>query len=381
MPPRKPRQGKAQLAATPRSNKSAAGSNKSTSSTSSSNMNRSSSTNRGPTTKHKNTNKTAQKSATPVPVRARPHINPKVFQAEDMARLQEEKREKQFRDKLCSLCTNTDNSVYHHHWSTADLRTFAICYSETGTFMCPICHTMEPTLQPVHLTKRVILCSSTLYGIWDQHSLPTITDHFEMECIVGARVRDLTRALERNYLYLSSRLEIIVVAGINNVGEGQASEDIVNEMKELKKTVVEHSAEHNHNPPSYVSFSTLFFPPKFCSLNVPSDAPDLKEWVPSPNFVNKLETIEKVNKAVKEMNQKDGLNWVNLHLHGIKVFKSGTKQHKFDTRPGTTQIWREKEVHRKLHFTMANKLKIITYINQCFKSNSADKDVPDSNRS
>ena len=381
MPPRKPRQGKAQLAATPRSNKSAAGSNKSTSSTSSSNMNRSSSTNRGPTTKHKNTNKTAQKSATPVPVRARPHINPKVFQAEDMARLQEEKREKQFRDKLCSLCTNTDNSVYHHHWSTADLRTFAICYSETGTFMCPICHTMEPTLQPVHLTKRVILCSSTLYGIWDQHSLPTITDHFEMECIVGARVRDLTRALERNYLYLSSRLEIIVVAGINNVGEGQASEDIVNEMKELKKTVVEHSAEHNHNPPSYVSFSTLFFPPKFCSLNVPSDAPDLKEWVPSPNFVNKLETIEQVNKAVKEMNQKDGLNWVNLHLHGIKVFKSGTKQHKFDTRPGTTQIWREKEVHRKLHFTMANKLKIITYINQCFKTNSADKDVPDSNRS
>ena len=198
---------------------------------------------------------------------------------------------------------------------------------------------------------------------------------------MGARVRDLTRALERNYLYLSSRLEIIVVAGINNVGEGQATEDIVNEMEELKKRVREHSAEHNHNPPSYVSFSTLFFPPKFCSLSVPKDASDLKEWIPKANFVNRLDTIEKVNKAVKDMNQKDGLNWVNLHLHGIKVFKSGTKQHKFDTRPGTTQIWREKEVSRKLHFTMANKLKIISYINECFKSNSADKAVPDSNRS
>ena len=75
------------------------------------------------------------------------------------------------------------------------------------------------TLQPVHLTKRVILCSSTLYGIWDKHSLPSITDHFEMECIVGAKVR--------NYLYLSSRLEIIVVAGIHNVGEDQDSEAIV----------------------------------------------------------------------------------------------------------------------------------------------------------
>ena len=70
-----------------------------------------------------------------------------------------------------------------------------------------------------------------------------------------------------------------------------------------------------------------------------------------------------------------------MHLHGIKVFKSGTKQHKFDTKPGTTQIWREKEVHRKLHFTMDNKLKIISYINECFKSNSIGQAVPDSNRS
>ena len=380
MPPRKPRKESAQLPATSRSTKSMAGSSQSTSQANSPTMNPSNITKRGPTTKHRNTNKTAKKT-TPVPASTKPHINPKVFQAEDMDRLQEEQREKQFRDKLCSLCTNIDHSVYHHHWSTADLRTFAICYSETGTFMCPICHTMEQTLQPVHLTKRVILCSSTLYGIWDQQSLPTITDHFEMECIVGARVRDLTRALKRNYLYLSSRLEIIVVAGINNVGEGQDSAEIVKEIQELKTCVLEHSEEHSHNPPSYVSVSTLFFPPKFCSLTVPTDAPDLKEWVPRPNFVNRLETIEEVNKAIKEMNQKDGLNWVNLHLHGIKVFKSGTKQHKFDTRPGATQIWREKEVTRKLHFTMDNKLKIINYINKCFQSNSSDKAVTENKSS
>ena len=126
-----------------------------------------------------------------------------------------------------------------------------------------------------------------------------MTGHFEMECIVGARVRDLTRALKRNYLYLSSRLEIIVVAGINNVGEGQDADGILEEFKELKKCVMEHSAEHKHNPPSYVSISTLLFPSKFCSLTVPRDASDLEEWVPRPNFVNKLETIEKVNKAVK----------------------------------------------------------------------------------
>ena len=360
MPPRKNKQRKSKFS----SQSQAASMSKPTTSTSSTN----SSTSRGSTASHRIPSK-ATKKVVPVTAKAKPHINPKVFKSTDMDRLQEEKREKQFRDKLCSMCTNSEHSVFHHHWSTADLRTFAICYSLTGKFMCPICHIMEPTLQPVHLTKRVILCSSTLYGIWDRQTLPTITDHFEMECIVGARVRDLTRALKRNYFYVSSRLEIIVVAGINNVGEGQAPDAITIEMIELKNVVKAHSSEHNHNPPSYVSFSTLFFPPKFCSLKVPTDAPDLQEWVPRPNFVNRLETIEGVNKAVKEMNQEDGLNWVNLHLHGIKVFKTG-KQHKFDTRHGATQIWREKEVFRKLHFTMDNKLKIIGYIDKCFKSNS-----------
>ena len=113
--------------------------------------------------------------------KSKPHINPRVFKPNDM----DCRRENQYRDKLCSLCTNQDRSVYHHHWSTADLRTFDIYYSVTGTFMCPICHIMEPALQPIHLIMRVILCSSTHYGIWDKQSLPTITDHFGWSALWG----------------------------------------------------------------------------------------------------------------------------------------------------------------------------------------------------
>ena len=302
---------------------------------------------------------------------SKPHINPKVFQERDMPRLREESRESKFKDKLCTMCTTDRNRVRHHHFSTSYIRTFALCWTDSD-FLCPICHKQEPPLQSKEFTKRVILSSSTLYGIWDQESLPTITDHLEMECIVGARVRDLTRALEKNLLYLSNRLEIVVVAGINNIGDGQHPDAIVEEMKQMKEVVKKHSQENGHNPPSYVSFSTLILPPKFCSFKVPADVPDLAEWRPGPNFVDRYKEIEKVNKQIKMMNQADGLSWVNLHSHGNKNFKSGTIQHKFDTRPGTKQIWREKEVFRKLHFTMENKLKIMGYIDNCFKSNSKD---------
>ena len=45
-------------------------------------------------------------------------------------------------------------------------------------------------------------------------------------------------------------------------------------------------------------------------------------------------------------------------------------QHIFDTKPGATQVWRETEVFRKLHFTMEIKLKIVKYISTCFQANS-----------
>ena len=50
--------------------------------------------------------------------------------------------------------------------------------------------------------------------------------------------------------------------------------------------------------------------------------------------------------------------------------KSGTKQHKFDTREGSRRIWRESEVRRKLHFTSEVKLKIVESIMSIFAQNS-----------
>ena len=291
-----------------------------------------------------------------------------------MTRLREEKKEMAYKDSMCTMCTTRSHAAYHTHFSTANIRRFALNHGKSGTFMCPICKDLEPVVNPMRETKRVVLTSSTLYGVWDK-TMPQNTIHFDMEAIVGGRVRDLKLALEKNYLYLPNRLEIIVIAGINNIGEGQQADQIIAEMKEMKEMVLEHSKKWMHDHPSYVSFCTLIIPPKFCSLHVPPPNPNdpwLAEWTPGPRFRNRYEEVRKVNEQVKEMNLKEGLKYVNLHLHGIKTFKSGTTQHKFDTRPGATQIWREKEVARKLHFTMENKLKIISYVSNCFRGNARE---------
>ena len=67
-----------------------------------------------------------------------------------------------------------------------------------------------------------------------------------------------------------------------------------------------------------------------------------------------------MNDWVIDTQRAEGMGLVRLDYTGIKRFKSGTKQHKFDNRDGATRIWREDEVFRKLHFTMNVKVKTIS---------------------
>ena len=54
---------------------------------------------------------------------------------------------------------------------------------------------------------------------------------------------------------------------------------------------------------------------------------------------------------------------------GIKMLKLGP-QHKYDTRQGAVHAWRERQVFKMLHFNMTNKLKLMKYLQNMFKSNT-----------
>ena len=297
-------------------------------------------------------------------------INPKVIRPGDITRIREEQKESKHRDKTCPLCSSRKTKVNHHHFSTQQIREFSLKYGTLGTFTCPICKKDEPAELPTNVTRRVLLSSSTLFNIWEDSNFAA-DHHFEMEAVVGGRVRDMTRVLDRMYLCdKPNRLEVILVCSINNIGDGQAPEDIIEEMKEMIDLVKEHSKLYHHEPPSTVSIATCIQPPKFCSFYLPPMATDLGDWIPPSSFENRAEQISSLNKMIKELNEGAGLAYPALHMYGMKYFKSGTKQHKFDTKPGASRIWRETEVRRKLHFTKEVKQKIVSHIMSIFAHNS-----------
>ena len=126
----------------------------------------------------------------------RAHINPSVFQFQpgDLARVSEETREAEYRDKPCTYCSSNTTTVRHHHFSTMEQRAFARKWTK-GDFMCPVCQKLEPTIQSCNTTRKVILTDSTLYGVWNNSTLPTITEHFKMECIVKTFTNNARRAI------------------------------------------------------------------------------------------------------------------------------------------------------------------------------------------
>ena len=286
-------------------------------------------------------------------------------------------RESQYRDSVCTMCSDSEKTRRHHHFSSTSIRRLMLSQpkEKAKNYMCPVCKSPEPCMIPPTETRRIVLADSTMYGVWNK-TLPANTIHFDIDCIVGGRVQDLTTALIKNYLHMPNRVEIIVVGGINNIGAGDSAEQISRFMDVMKQVVQEHSTKWRHEPASYVSFCTVALAPKFCSLHIPPnpERPEVALWVPPPNFLNRYSEVKKLNDIIINKNKEGGrdLKLVRLDYHGVKRFSSGTVQHRYENVGGIAPVWREPEVFRKLHFTMDYKLKIIGFISKCFQGNSSD---------
>ena len=99
------------------------------------------------------------------------------------------------RDPLCSQCSTDREKIYHCHVSTEQDWEKA---TEEGkqTYKCFVCNTDHSALVPPR--RKVLFTSSTLINFWK--SVDFIASvHFEVEAVVGAKVRDLTKVFRNKF--------------------------------------------------------------------------------------------------------------------------------------------------------------------------------------
>ena len=259
------------------------------------------------------------------------------------------------------MCSDDEVTIKHTHTSSESVRLFAIEIGNSRRF-CLLCKRSEIIL-PSGNTRRIIATDETVYNIWSYAGLNIQDIHIEVEAISHAKFRELARAIQQLFLNGDERIELIVIAGINNIMEGQTIDMIREEMINLNDLVTSHSELCGHSSPSKVSFSTVRLPPKVCSLDV---HPNLTSWLPQPDFVNRRAEIEELNELIKNMNIENKVNYLKVHMEGVRFDKrKNTAWHKTQAQ---TQIWREPEVFDKFNFTPEIKLKVVKNAVKLFKA-------------
>ena len=200
------------------------------------------------------------------------------------------------RDPPCLQCRVPGSpDIKHYHKSNEFDRELAI-KDGIDSYHCFVCGMVHPVKTPSR--RKVLFTSSTLINFWRVEGFfPSV--HFEVEAVVGAKVRDLTKVFNKQYSRKEEPMDVVICCGINNVGENQAENAIVEEFKEFQNTIYDHSRTHKHIEKGFekntLSILPIIIPPKFASFQSPKNIP--------PNFDNKLETIANVNTALVSLNR------------------------------------------------------------------------------
>jgi hypothetical protein len=141
---------------------------------------------------------------------------------------------------------------------------------------------------------------------------------------------------------------------IIQVGECQAAK-ILDKLTVVRMTVKAHTEMNKHTQPS-----NLLYVPKVCSLDLPVNCP--AEWIPPVN--NRRALTEEVNGGIKAMNIAAQVNYLKLHMKGIRIDKKSNKTlHKHNP---VKPMWRETEVMRRLHLTTHHEARIAVRATKLF---------------
>ena len=269
-----------------------------------------------------------------------------------------------YRDPSCGICYNafSGTEYFHKHDSTQNQREFAKGQSNNAQFFCTICKGMEDLKRPTR--RRILISSSTLAGFWEHSSFKTDL-HMDCEVIVGGRVRDGCRAWRRSYMYNPEPCDIIVCMGVNNLGDSQPIPDIMQEIKDFASEVDRHSKIFSHEIPNTITFCTVIQPPKFVCFNLSNPYPHLADGR------NKKFEFEQLNEEIRRFNQERGVWGPRMHIYGIRTHPlSGLHEHHDTYKDYDMEVpkwWKEKDLHKRLHFTMEKRAAIAMRIVKHFR--------------
>ena len=273
---------------------------------------------------------------------------------------------------LCTICSEYTSQqrrelapIYHAHHSTLSYRIHARL-DRWGQFFCPTCtggfHAVKSGVRyPLLITSSTL---SSWRGRLDLNNYQGDPFHLDEICIPGSRIRNLMHAFQAEYSGIGRPVDIILVAGINNILEGQEPEDVMNEIKTFRREVMRLSG-------SSFAVATLPFPP--CLSILPEDQHTRVKR-------DATDSLKSLNTLIRNFNRENAGGVIDVsrcplfHTWGLRSVRTSRPdingpRHMMEYLPAhNPAAWREQKPQDQLHLTDRVRLRMGRAILRYFKS-------------
>ena len=280
-------------------------------------------------------------------------------------------------DNYCRLCSFNQpyprelRQVFHNHFSSKRLRTDILGVEASGRgFYCLSCKSRHRPY--IYDRIKIVVSDSTLHQFYaplTPSSPPYEGDllHVDYVTIEGGLIPDLLQAFCQDYRddgMLPKPIDVVLVAGYEDVRKGYARDYILRGMMELGNIVL--SLKNSANPEIKNTFvvASMMYPPALCWF---------RDNGPEPhNYTNLKSKIDWLNGQIDDMNIRNGISgYPSFHTYGMRVSSetivdSDGKRRKVRTKSHRWEHWKEPARRDKFNLREDRRIKMGTAVNNYF---------------
>ena len=270
---------------------------------------------------------------------------------------------------LCRICSTFERPVYHQHFSSKFGR-FLIGANkpETLTYSCPSCKRIH---KPNYQKRIKLVFSSSTLHMWfappgaSEDLYKGDTAHRDYVTVPGAKIVHLHEAFLAEYGTVTLGIDIVLVAGLNDVARGHTRNYIMQCITEFRKAVTKQAEDFHPEVNNTFAVSALLYPPQLCWFE--DNGP-----LPYPDYKKNLEKIDWLNNEIAIDNKTAGIEFApDLNTFGVRTcnrkirdrFGNITTRHTTSHRWGE---WREEEKGNMMHLNDKRRVAMGKHIGSYF---------------
>ena len=280
----------------------------------------------------------------------------------------------------CSICSFKQippanlGPVFHRHFSSLFLRKVTGVELSGAVHLCPSCKKEHIPYPEDRLS--IVVADSSLHqffaptGYVETLQYAGDETHIDYLTIPGARISALINAFLLEYLTnpLPKNMDVVLVAGYNDLVEGYARDYIIEKIYNFADLVLQNQNPSCPEGRNTFAAATLYYPPQVAWM--PDNGP-----FPHEDYTNNREKIDWINQEIKKLNTTNQVKFAPcFHTYGVrtctrkKVDRYGqismrvTKSHRWEH-------WHEQEPQNMLHLNTERRFKMGHALNNYFKFN------------